>query len=63
MVGPFAASSLIRCAGPTVYFPDPLTTLSYTKRKAINLTALQVGTFTGGCGYHITVGWGVGRGA
>lgn len=27
--------------GPTVYFPDPLTTLSYTKRKAINLTALQ----------------------
>ncbi|KAG2428571.1 hypothetical protein HYH02_014374 [Chlamydomonas schloesseri] len=27
--------------GPTVYFPNPLTTLSYSKRKAINLSALQ----------------------
>eukprot|EP00198_Chlamydomonas_reinhardtii_P011859 XP_001701196.1 predicted protein [Chlamydomonas reinhardtii] len=27
--------------GPTVFFPNPLTTLSYSKRKAINLSALQ----------------------
>ncbi|KAG2489958.1 hypothetical protein HYH03_011588 [Edaphochlamys debaryana] len=27
--------------GPTIYFPSPLTTLSFAKRKAINLTALQ----------------------
>ena len=29
--------------GPTVFFPSPLTTLSYKKRKGISLTALQCG--------------------
>ena len=32
--------------GPTVFFPSPLTTLSYKKRKGISLTALQ-------CGCHL----------
>ena len=27
--------------GPAVFFPDPLTTLSFKKRKGISLTALQ----------------------
>mmetsp|Transcript_30905 Transcript_30905/g.68436 ORF Transcript_30905/g.68436 Transcript_30905/m.68436 type:complete len:647 (+) Transcript_30905:67-2007(+) len=27
--------------GPGLYFPDPFTTLSYVKRKGINLTAMQ----------------------
>ncbi len=29
--------------GPALYFPSPFNVLSYAKRKAINLTALEVG--------------------